>query len=110
MRDRSTQKFCVKNRMSTIYHPIRRERRATGAEGNRSPNASIPASTPVTIDATAAHVDITIALPCFKPRVCSQGVKDHVTYLEARVYNNSWQSNTLADPFKHKFLIMNFFR
>lgn len=29
----------------------------------------MPASTPVTIDATAAHVDTTIALPCFKPRV-----------------------------------------
>lgn len=29
----------------------------------------MPASTPLTIDATAAHVDTTIALPCFKPRV-----------------------------------------
>lgn len=40
-----------------------------GAEGSFSPKASIPASTPVTIDATAAHVETTIALPCFKPRV-----------------------------------------
>lgn len=52
------------------YHPSRSERRAAGAEGNRSPKVSIPASTPVTIEATAAHVDTTIALPCFRPRVC----------------------------------------
>lgn len=52
------------------YHPSKSQRRDVGAEGNRSPKANIPAKTPVTIDATAAHVDTTIALPCFKPRVC----------------------------------------
>ena len=44
--------------------------RAFGAEGSLSPRASIPASTPVKIEATAAHVEIIIALPCFRPRVC----------------------------------------
>lgn len=52
------------------YHPRRSIRRAVGAEGRRSPSANMPASTPVTIEATAAQVDNTIALPCFKPRVC----------------------------------------
>lgn len=59
------------------YHPSKRENRAVGAEGSFSPNASIPASTPVTIDATAAHVDTTIALPCFKPCVCLQHIKHY---------------------------------
>lgn len=63
----------VKYKLWQNYHPSRSERRAVGAEGNRSPNASIPESTPVTMDATAAHVDTTIALPCFRPRVCSKG-------------------------------------
>lgn len=52
------------------YHPRRSARRAFGSEGSRSPKANIPASTPVKIDATAAHVETTIALPCFRPRVC----------------------------------------
>lgn len=56
-----------------MYHPRRRVTRAPGAEGNRSPKANIPASTPVTIEATAAQVDTTIALPCFNPRVCFGG-------------------------------------
>lgn len=56
------------------YHPSRSERRAVGAEGNLSPKASMPASTPVTIDATAAHVDTMIALPCFKPLVYLMGI------------------------------------
>lgn len=51
------------------YHPSKSKRRGVGAEGSRSPKASIPASTAVTIDATAAHVETTIALPCFNPRV-----------------------------------------
>lgn len=63
------------------YHPTKRENRAIGAEGSFSPKASIPASTPVTIDATAAHVDTTIALPCFKPCVYLQHKKD-ITHLK----------------------------
>lgn len=52
------------------YHPNKSDIRASGAEGSCSPKASIPASTPVKIDATEAHVDTTIALPSFKPLVC----------------------------------------
>ena len=52
------------------YHPSRSDKRAVGADGNLSPKAIIPATTPVTIEATAAQVDTTIARPCFKPRVC----------------------------------------
>lgn len=48
---------------------MRSKSRPDGEEGNFSPRANIPATTPVTIDATAAQVDTTIALPCFSPRV-----------------------------------------
>jgi len=54
--------------------------RAFGAEGSRSPKASIPASTPVKIDATAAHVETIIALPCFRPRVCIWSSKNKRGY------------------------------
>lgn len=53
-----------------FYHPSRRSRRAFGAEGSLSPKATIPATTPVKIDATAAQVETIIARPCFRPLVC----------------------------------------
>lgn len=55
--------------VSRTYHPKRSKSRPDGEVGNFSPRANIPATTPVTIDATAAQVDTTIALPCFSPRV-----------------------------------------
>lgn len=65
----------LKNTKDSVlyYHPSRSAKRALGAEGRRSPKASMPASTPVKIDATAAQVEIIIALPCFRPRVCIMG-------------------------------------
>uniref|UniRef100_A0A0A9E2Y9 Secreted protein n=1 Tax=Arundo donax TaxID=35708 RepID=A0A0A9E2Y9_ARUDO len=51
-------------------HPSKRKRRAVGASGRCSSSATMPATTPDTIDATDVHVDTTIALPCLRPRVC----------------------------------------
>ena len=99
----------VKIGLCTIYHPSRSKIRATGAEGNRSPNASIPASTTVTIDTTAAHVEITIAIPCFRPRVCSKGAKrlwcnySRGLSMQQQLVQPCIKSNTLVDPVKHKF-------
>ncbi|GKC85978.1 hypothetical protein Tco_1141695, partial [Tanacetum coccineum] len=54
--------------------------RDVGLSGNRSPRASIPASTPVTIEVTTAHVDTTTAQPCFNPRIIMVNIipPDHV--------------------------------
>lgn len=50
-------------------HPIKRKILRNDDIGNFSPSASIPTSTPVTIEETAAQVDTTTALPPFKPFV-----------------------------------------
>ena len=61
-----------KRKQESTYHPRTSKIRANGATGNISPRANMPTTTPVTIDETAAHVDTTIALPCFKPFVCQK--------------------------------------
>lgn len=54
------------------YHPSKtKKKRPVGAVGRCSSSATIPATTPDTIDATDVHGDTTIALPCFRPRVCT---------------------------------------
>jgi hypothetical protein len=57
------------------YHPSKRKSRPVGAVGRCSSSATIPAITPDTIDATDVHVDTTIALPCFRPRVYTNECK-----------------------------------
>lgn len=67
------KKIICKTQLNILcYHPRRSVKRAFGSEGSRSPKANIPARTPVKIDATAAQVETTIALPCFRPRVCKR--------------------------------------
>jgi hypothetical protein len=59
-----------------IYHPVISKMRSVRLDGIFSPNASMPTTTPVIIDATEVHVDTTIALPCFSPLVCIQKEKE----------------------------------
>ena len=93
---------CLIKKLLCSYHPRRREKRAAGAEGKRSPRASIPASTPVTIDATAAHVDKTIALPCFRPRVCSEGKHKSVWSVNFSTHTGSFKNEMDLVPPKIK--------
>lgn len=82
--------------MWIAYHPRRSIRRAAGAEGNRSPSANMPARTPVTIEATAAQVDTTIALPCFKPRVCLEQRKEEILLIWNMLENS--KENSIIEP------------
>lgn len=57
---------------SEPHHAKSNNNRPLVEAGKDSPSANKPTKTPVIIEATAAHVETTTALPFFKPLVCHE--------------------------------------
>jgi hypothetical protein len=53
-----------------MYHASKSKYRPKDEPGSDSPSANRPIKTPMTIEATAAHVETTTALPSLRPLVC----------------------------------------